>query len=217
MEENPLEHPKHHSPVFGLGFIVFSLMVMLIFAVVIFQKPSGSPSGDIGFQAYKPSVMFGRNTSVNEKVVLIKEAGLDYEHYSYQLTYKPENIHLYQEDVGEFADIIAICSPDTSLNADYRNDCDVKPIKSGGRYAVQMNYYQDELFDISAEALIGKTKIWIIIPEKLISAYTTVNWQKYFDSMKPVDTSTAPMNTEVHKQGGGWLSFLAMLQFTEVK
>ncbi|HRJ91328.1 MAG TPA: hypothetical protein PLU21_03935 [Candidatus Saccharibacteria bacterium] len=194
---------KHHNPVFSLGVIVLGLMLILMFVLMTFQKPKTAPLADVGFVAYKPTKFLADNTSLEEKIVLIKEASFDYEHYSYQITYKPDNLKVYQEAAGEYAKIVAVCQTEAPLNDDYKYDCEVMSLPNGNRFKMQKSYYKGELFDVTVEALLGKTKLWFIVPDKLVEKYSKLDLQAYFESMKQADLSNVQQKTEVHKQGGG--------------
>lgn len=185
----------------ALRVFVPTVGVVLIFFIGIFLYTTnffGAPTHP-DFRAYHATVPLNGNTVSGSTLTRVRQS-YDSWRFDYVTTYDPDGTAMYQRSTASGAGIYNCNSMGRA--PDYAITCTSRSTKNGGHYIVVVDRYKGEVFSVTAEATIGTTGLYVSVPENKAARYAAYDWQRFFDSLEPVDIYAMPYHDRAENSSG---------------
>lgn len=181
-------------------YSITGLLLMLpLILIWYFFNYFGAPAQP-DFMAYRPTVQLSSHEASESTLTRVKQS-IDGWRFDYETTHSPDGVTMYQRSADNGIGMYGGNCDNSSSTPDYEPICTSRTTKNG-KYLVVVGRYKGEISDVSVEGRIGTTGLYVSIPKSKANKYATYDWQRFFDSLEPVDIRAMPYRDQIENSEG---------------
>lgn len=184
----------------GLYSVVGVLLILAAVIILYVFNYFGAPTRP-DFTAYRPTVQVGDAASSESTLTRIKQFANGWR-FDHETTYSPDGVTVYQRHADNGIGMYGGKCENVAPATDYEDSCISRSTKNGGKYLVVVSRYKGEVFGVSVEGRIGTTALYVSIPKSKAGKYAIYDWQRFFDSLEPVDIQAMPYRDRTENSEG---------------
>lgn len=170
---------------------IILLVLLSLTALILFLTKDGAPLF-ADFKGYTSKGTLNDAMLVETKLKRIQDDNHREWRFEYDHLYD-SGITIHQSKRTWGSDTFTCHLRFTLEEGKFLRSCQSSKIDGGGKYIVAVFTDQGQLSDIQMAAIIDETEFYADIPEDLLPYFVNyVGWQKYFNSMKPIDLRFKP-------------------------